>query len=157
MDPVIQRCDKIHELEKLRKAWEGMIPSVFFALLFILIGFPKEESLSSPEPDPSSMSGPRFTAIASGGFHTCGLHSDGRISCWGNNRMGQLGNSRWTDSSEPVGVDGILTAQTLAAGNDHTCAIVIRRQVVCWEDALNSQREGLGACWPRLEPPSPKP
>ena len=33
--------------------------------------------------------GERFTAIATGSWHTCGLRQDGGISCWGYNHHGQ--------------------------------------------------------------------
>jgi len=36
-------------------------------------------------------SGVRFQALALGGVHTCGLATDGRLFCWGNNQFGQVG------------------------------------------------------------------
>ena len=37
--------------------------------------------------------GVRFTQLALGGSHTCGLATDGRLFCWGSNSMGQLGRA----------------------------------------------------------------
>jgi len=37
--------------------------------------------------------GVRFTQLALGGSHTCGLSTDGRLFCWGDNSLGQLGRT----------------------------------------------------------------
>ena len=42
---------------------------------------------NTPRTDPPD--GERFTAIAAGSFHTCGLRQDGGVSCWGYNHHGQ--------------------------------------------------------------------
>ena len=37
-----------------------------------------------------------FTAVSVGGRHVCGLHTDGRLSCWGVDQQGQVsGNAPW--------------------------------------------------------------
>ena len=46
----------------------------------------------------------RFTQIASGSFHTCGLTDGGAAYCWGFNLTGQLGNGSTDDSPIPVPV-----------------------------------------------------
>jgi alpha-tubulin suppressor-like RCC1 family protein len=52
--------------------------------------------------------GLRFSGVsASGiGFHTCGVTTDHRIYCWGNNASGQLGDGTTTQRSTPVAVAG---------------------------------------------------
>jgi hypothetical protein len=37
--------------------------------------------------------GVRFTHLALGGGHTCGLAADGRLFCWGDNSLGQVGRT----------------------------------------------------------------
>jgi hypothetical protein len=77
------------------------------------------------------------TAITTGFWHSC-VVAEGRISCWGDNRAGQLGNNTTTNSSVPVPADtsGPLAAQTataVSAGSYHTCAVAGGR-VSCWGD-----------------------
>jgi alpha-tubulin suppressor-like RCC1 family protein len=35
--------------------------------------------------------GVKFSALAAGGYHTCGIGMNGHIYCWGNNQYGQMG------------------------------------------------------------------
>jgi alpha-tubulin suppressor-like RCC1 family protein len=45
--------------------------------------------------------------VACGSDHTCVLHEDGEMSCWGNNEYGQLGDGYQIDSPVPVMVQGL--------------------------------------------------
>ena len=80
------------------------------------------------------------TAIATGGEHSgpehsCALHEDGTVSCWGNNGVGQLGNGQSGDSavsSVPVRVAGITDATAIAAGAEHSCALREDGTISCW-------------------------
>lgn len=40
--------------------------------------------------------------IATGGAHTCSIHDDGAVRCWGYNLSGQLGDGTTTGRGEPV-------------------------------------------------------
>ena len=61
----------------------------------------------------------RFTAIATGGVHTCGLRSDGAIRCWDNHDFGPV--------ETPTGK---FTAVT--TGRDLSCALRTDGAVTCW-------------------------
>ena len=68
--------------------------------------------------------------------HSCALHEDGTISCWGNNSYGQLGNGtggNYEDySSVPVKVRGITDATTITAGYAYSCALHEDGTISCW-------------------------
>lgn len=77
------------------------------------------------------------TAISTGANHTCAVHQEGAISCWGHNFYGQLGNRKRlsdADSSTPVKALGIDDAIAIAAGERHTCALLEAGTVSCWGD-----------------------
>ncbi len=81
--------------------------------------------------------------------HTCAILSDDSLKCWGSGNSGRLGHGETTsigDSSDELGnnmpsVDlgndalGVrLTAVKVAAGYQHTCAILSDNSVKCWGD-----------------------
>ena len=77
---------------------------------------------------------------ASGGrFHTCVLHRDGTVSCWGAGNAGQLGNGLATDQYLPQRVPGISDAVAIASGASHTCAVHADGGVSCWGDGSRGQ------------------
>ena len=86
------------------------------------------------------------TTITAGSYHSCVLHQDGTITCWGNNKYGQLGNSTTQSSSVPVGVLGITDATTITAGGgsvlSHSCALHQTGAIFCWGNNQNGQSTG---------------
>jgi alpha-tubulin suppressor-like RCC1 family protein len=88
------------------------------------------------------------TAMTAGGRHTCGLLGDkasasaGSVQCWGDDAYGELGNgSLGPDqchgvpcSAGPVAVQGLSNVVSVAAGTDHTCALLAGGSVACWGD-----------------------
>jgi E3 ubiquitin-protein ligase HERC3 len=82
------------------------------------------------------------TAITSGSGYTCALLDNATVKCWGGNSFGGLGqgdtNNRG-DSENEVGdnlaaidLGSERTATAIAAGNEHTCAILDTGAVKCW-------------------------
>jgi alpha-tubulin suppressor-like RCC1 family protein len=63
-------------------------------------------------------------AIAAGDQHTLALKSDGTVWAAGSNSWGQLGTGTFTGSSNPVRVVNLSGAVSIAAGLDHSLAVV---------------------------------
>lgn len=97
---------------------------------------------------PNSTQG-QFTSFTTGGSHTCAV-SGGSVYCWGDNTYGQLGDNTTTDSLIPVQVliDATPTPLTevtnVAAGQDHTCAVVDGGSVYCWGRGANGRLGNAG-------------
>jgi alpha-tubulin suppressor-like RCC1 family protein len=75
-------------------------------------------------------------AIAAGSDHTCAATGAGNVVCWGDNSAGQLGNGDAGPlSGEPVDVEGLTSARTLASFGGRTCAVTDDGGVSCWGHA----------------------
>jgi alpha-tubulin suppressor-like RCC1 family protein len=84
------------------------------------------------------------TAIAAGVDHTCAVAADGRVTCWGSNRYGQLGEA----------AVGATAATAISAGEYHTCALTSGGEVRCW-GANSSGQLGDGTDTDRTVPVGP--
>ena len=73
-------------------------------------------------------------SVSAGGSGTCVLLKTGKVECWGNNAVGQLGNEQFTAlrSLSRVTVDRITNATAVSSGQSHTCAITDLGNVQCW-------------------------
>jgi alpha-tubulin suppressor-like RCC1 family protein len=86
-------------------------------------------------PDDASGNPTTATAISAGNYHTCAILNTGAVTCWGYNYTGQVGNGSNDNVSTPVGpiaLPGGSTATAIAAGGEHTCAILNTGAVSCW-------------------------
>lgn len=83
-------------------------------------------------------------AIASGGYQSCALRSDGAVYCWGMNLKGQVGSGAASQDPVrvPVQVRGLPPARAIFAGDSMTCAIVDDGSAWCWGDNSQHAIEG---------------
>lgn len=91
--------------------------------------------------------------VAAGHEHTCAVLIDGRVKCWGDNRYGQLGlgdiqRRGATPETRPGYVPAVdlgtdKHAIAVAAGFEHSCALLLDGNVKCW-GRNDSGQLGLG-------------
>jgi len=77
-------------------------------------------------------------AVAAGTVHTCALHRDGRVSCWG---LGAFIGPKLPTLTAPVPIALPERATALAVGIQAACALLESGRVSCWGD-LGSGVEG---------------
>jgi alpha-tubulin suppressor-like RCC1 family protein/PKD repeat protein len=80
-------------------------------------------------------------AIAAGHQHALALTTDGHMMAWGNNKYGQLGigsteSTEWTNTPTQVIMETdrlpLNQVQSIAAGDDHSMAILSNGHVMLW-------------------------
>jgi hypothetical protein len=80
-------------------------------------------------------------AVSTGDMTSCVVWLLDKVSCFGDNHFGQLGDGTKIDRLLPVTVLGIDRPIAVSTGRFHSCALNDSGQVVCWGD---NQRKQLG-------------
>jgi alpha-tubulin suppressor-like RCC1 family protein len=83
----------------------------------------------------SSLSNVRAIAADHDGFHGLALLNDGTVRSWGYNAYGQLGDGTsgtGTSKSTPVAVSNLSNVKAIAAGNNHSLALLNDGTVRAW-------------------------
>ena len=82
-------------------------------------------------------------ALDLGDLHTCAILDNGELKCWGFNQFGALGNGGNSNINSPpsssINLEAGRTAVAVAAGSQHTCAILDNGSVKCWGNDGNGQ------------------
>ncbi len=76
-----------------------------------------------------------YKYLSVGTFHVCGIGTNDRAYCWGNNTQGELGDNTVSQRNTPVLVlngAGPGTYKKISTGQDTTCAIGTDDRVYCW-------------------------
>ncbi len=75
-----------------------------------------------------------------GGGHVCAVVADGSVRCWGGNSLGQLGDGTTVDRLVPVSLTGpVFEATAIAAGGEHSCALLPSGYLRCWGSNARGQ------------------
>lgn len=93
---------------------------------------PRSEFVDSPAVVRVTGLPPEATDIAAGRAHTCSLHRDGTVWCWGAGGDGQAGPQHTDVQVPPQQVSGVVGAVRIAAGGNTTCAVTGDGVVACW-------------------------
>ncbi len=92
--------------------------------------------ISDDIPSPTTVVGVAgATDVALGVYHGCATVTGGGVKCWGDNYYGEAGQVANQGTATPIltpsPVAGLSGVKTLAAGDEHSCAIV-GSGVKCW-------------------------
>jgi alpha-tubulin suppressor-like RCC1 family protein len=81
--------------------------------------------------------------VVAGANHTCALHKDGTVSCWG--LVASIGDAG-SAVMPPTSIAGLVQPLALTAGPDGTCAITSDRRARCWgtRDFTVTAEDGSG-------------
>lgn len=81
---------------------------------------------------------PRFASVNAGDSLACGVMTDSRIACWGDNTYGELGDGTGVDNSTiPTVVVGPGGYTAVSVGGHHACGLAASGIAYCWgQDSL---------------------
>ncbi|HVV84572.1 MAG TPA: hypothetical protein VHE35_16000, partial [Kofleriaceae bacterium] len=80
---------------------------------------------------------PPAAEVVAGRLHACARTEDGHVWCWGEDRVGELGDGLRARRDAPAQVAGQDDVVQLAAGDLFTCARTRAGAVLCWGSNLD--------------------
>jgi alpha-tubulin suppressor-like RCC1 family protein len=87
--------------------------------------------------------------VSAGGSHSCGITTDNRVYCWGDNDFGQLGDGSTTGHRRPTAVATTLRFRQISANYYGTCALTTDDRLFCWgsvaSGSQNSSPQRVGS------------
>jgi alpha-tubulin suppressor-like RCC1 family protein len=83
----------------------------------------------------------KFVSAKPGDLFTCGLGTDAKIYCWGDNATFQLGNGKdeLSDQLVPGPIASTETFKDVAVGLNFACGLTTTGTVLCWGNTRNGQ------------------
>lgn len=82
---------------------------------------------------------PALASLSGLTSHLCGVTPDGEAWCWGDNRMGQLGDGTDQPRNAPVRVAGDLRFSMVSVGSQFTCGVTLDSLAYCWGEGGGAQ------------------
>lgn len=100
-----------------------------------------------------TLSESHFVQLAAGERHTCGIRTDRKAFCWGNNTKGQLGvgSSDTPAIATPSAVAFGDEFTSISTGGSRTCGITTENELFCWGEVSTDD-----AVYGKLQTPRPK-
>ena len=101
-------------------------------------------TLSNSNTTPTEVTGlTGAQSLSLGNLHSCAVITGGAVKCWGDNTLGELGDTTNISSSTPVAVSGLSGVLSISAsrpyGGSHTCAVITGGTMKCWGKNAESQ------------------
>ena len=107
---------------------------------------PRDAAVDAPTVDAADLAP---GSIATGVDHSCAILDDRSLKCWGSNNLGAIGRgdreiygdgpNEMGPSLPAVDLGPGRTAVSVAAGSDHTCALLDDHSIKCWGDNTSGQ------------------
>jgi alpha-tubulin suppressor-like RCC1 family protein len=83
--------------------------------------------------------------ISGSNLHYCAVTTSAGAKCWGQGTVGKLGNGSTSDTGAPTNVTGLTSGVLqVAAGTQHSCALMNNGGIKCWGQNSNSQLGATG-------------
>jgi alpha-tubulin suppressor-like RCC1 family protein len=95
-------------------------------------------------PAPMNTAPEKFTQLAVGEDHLCGLGVSGKVYCWGYNNQKQVSLSLADNIAPVTQINGLTNVVQISAGQGHSCALQSDNQIFCWGKNFNGNL-GSGA------------
>jgi alpha-tubulin suppressor-like RCC1 family protein len=117
--------------------------------------FEDDEARNDERREPTLVDEGPWISISAGEGHTCGVKSDGTLSCWGRNAEQQSGNHGEAQLNSPTLVNTEHSWKQAAAGQSHSCGLRTDGSLWCW--GSNTAQDagyplGLETEWQLTEP-----
>ena len=93
----------------------------------------------------------KWRQLDAGNTHTCAVTTDDRAFCWGNGRLGAIGNGKQYLSFWPRAVSGGIAFRRVSAGSSHSCGETTTNRTYCWGFNFSGEL-GDGTTTTRLKP-----
>lgn len=100
-----------------------------------------EEARDAERREPTLVDSATWVSVAAGEAHTCGVKSDGTLSCWGRNAERQSGNRDEAQLRVPTLVNTEHSWKQAVAGSSHSCGLRTDGTLWCW--GSNATQEAL--------------